>query len=52
MYAFPSVRLPEKAIKEAERREVEADGMWCLELLEQTGIVTVPGGWKGFLAGV
>jgi alanine transaminase len=33
----------EKAIAEAERLEVEPDEMYCMKLLEQTGIVVVPG---------
>ena len=43
MYAFPSVQIPSKAIAAAKAKELEPDGMWCLDLLEQTGIVTVPG---------
>ncbi|CAK9103425.1 Probable alanine aminotransferase [Durusdinium trenchii] len=47
MYAFPSVQLPKKAIEEAKQKEQEPDGLWCLQLLEKTGIVTVPGSGFG-----
>jgi len=47
MYAFPALDLPPKAVQEAHRRECEPDVMWCLELLEATGVVTVPGSGFG-----
>ena len=43
MYAFPRVRLPAKAIKEAEEQGKAADFVYCMKLLDKTGIVTVPG---------
>jgi alanine transaminase len=43
MYAFPMIDLPEKAIKAAQSVGVEPDEMYCMELLENTGIVVVPG---------
>lgn len=47
MYAFPTITLPEKAILEAKVRGVAPDEMYCLELLEHTGIMVVPGSGFG-----
>mmetsp|Transcript_48482 Transcript_48482/g.108903 ORF Transcript_48482/g.108903 Transcript_48482/m.108903 type:complete len:508 (-) Transcript_48482:23-1546(-) len=47
MYAFPKITLPSGAIEEAKKRHQDADEFWCLELLEKTGIVTVPGSGFG-----
>lgn len=47
MYAFPRIFLPEKAIKEAEKRGMKPDVMYCFELLEETGICVVPGSGFG-----
>ena len=43
MYAFPTIDLPEKAIQAALAKSMEPDAFYCLELLEQTGMVVVPG---------
>lgn len=43
MYAFPRIRLPEKAIKKAESLNQAPDFFYCLNLLEETGICVVPG---------
>jgi len=43
MYAFPTIKLPTKAVSSAASSGIEADEMYCLELLEETGIVVVPG---------
>lgn len=43
MYSFPKITLPEAAIKAAEAKGKAPDVMYCLELLEETGISTVPG---------
>lgn len=43
LYAFPTITIPDKAIKEAASRGVEADAMYCMDLLEETGVVVVPG---------
>lgn len=42
MYAFPSIQLPEKAIKEAESKNQTPDTLYALSLLEETGICVVP----------
>ena len=43
MFMFPSVRLPEKAIAAAEEQNTEPDVFYALRLLENAGIVVVPG---------
>merc|ERR1711953_725801 len=44
---LPKVQMPEAAVKEAKNRNMEADVFWCLELVEATGVVTVPGSGFG-----
>lgn len=53
MYAFPTVRLPAAFVSHAQHEAggVPADELWCLKLLEATGIVTVPGSGFGQQAG-
>jgi glutamate--glyoxylate aminotransferase len=43
LYAFPRFTLPPAAIQAATKLGKEADVMYCLELLEETGISCVPG---------
>lgn len=43
MYAFPQLHLPPKAIEAAKKQNKLPDTFYCLQLLEQTGLVTVPG---------
>lgn len=47
MYLFPKLTLPKKAVEEALRVGVAADGLYCLELLRATGLVVVPGSGFG-----
>ena len=47
MYAFPTVNFSEKAIKRAASEEVPCDFMYCLDMVNQTGIMTVPGSGFG-----
>lgn len=47
MYLFPSLILPDKALKEAKRLGLLPDEFYCLRLLEATGICTVPGSGFG-----
>jgi aspartate/methionine/tyrosine aminotransferase len=47
MYLFPSIELSVKAVEEAKRLGVPADEMYCMELLEATGVCMVAG--TGFL---
>jgi aspartate/methionine/tyrosine aminotransferase len=43
MYSFPRITLPPAAIAAAKLQNKEADVMYCLELLEATGLSCVPG---------
>ncbi|KAL9655751.1 hypothetical protein ABK040_004979 [Willaertia magna] len=43
MYAFPKIELPEKAIKKAKELGLAPDLFYVMELLENTGLTTVPG---------
>jgi len=47
MYAFPRIHLPPRAIEEAKARNISPDLLYTIEVLENTGIVLVPG--SGFL---
>ena len=47
MYAFPKIDLPAKLVAEAEAAKMAPDAMYCMKLLEGTGIVVVPGSGFG-----
>jgi glutamate--glyoxylate aminotransferase len=47
MYSFPRLHLPPKAIEAAKAAGKTPDTFYCLQLLEETGIVTVPGSGFG-----
>lgn len=47
MYSFPCLHLPPKAIEAAKAAGKSPDTFYCLALLEETGIVTVPGSGFG-----
>jgi len=47
MYSFPRLHLPPKAIEAAKAAGKTPDTFYCLYLLEETGIVTVPGAGFG-----
>lgn len=51
MYAFPTVTLPAGAIEAAAAQGTEPDAMYAMELLENTGIVVVPGSGFGQVPG-
>eukprot|EP00899_Mesostigma_viride_P028026 jgi/Mesvir1/8408/Mv12647-RA.2 len=51
MYSFPRFTLPDKAIAEAKRHGKAPDVFYCLRLLEETGISTVPGSGFGQKSG-
>jgi len=42
MYCFPSVEMPKGAFKEAEKQGIPVDTLYCVSLLERTGICVVP----------
>jgi len=43
MYCFPKIKFSQAAIHEAERRGIAPDLFYCLEGLEETGMVFVEG---------
>jgi len=47
MYAFPSITIPLKAQSAAVLQKLPPDDFWCLSLVEETGIVCVPGSGFG-----
>ena len=47
MYLFPSITLPDAAVKAAKRSSMAPDAFYALRLLEGTGLVTVPGSGFG-----
>merc|ERR1712083_1077977 len=47
MYGFPRVELPQKVQEKACELQMPADEYWCLRLVEETGIVCVPGSGFG-----
>ena len=42
MYAFPSVKIPDKALEAALQKDQSPDTLYALSLLEETGICVVP----------
>eukprot|EP00826_Nyctotherus_ovalis_P049468 TRINITY_DN598_c0_g1_i3.p1 TRINITY_DN598_c0_g1~~TRINITY_DN598_c0_g1_i3.p1 ORF type:complete len:425 (-),score=169.64 TRINITY_DN598_c0_g1_i3:173-1447(-) len=47
LYAYPSIFLPERAIKAAKEKGLAPDAMYCVEALEECGLVLVPGSGCG-----
>ena len=52
MYLFPSLYLPRKAIEAASKtfidgKPVKPDMFWAMQLLDETGVVVVPGSGFG-----
>ncbi|MBN3318405.1 ALAT2 aminotransferase, partial [Atractosteus spatula] len=47
MYAFPRIFIPPKAVEEAKALGMPPDMLYCLKLLEETGICIVPGSGFG-----
>mmetsp|Transcript_20901 Transcript_20901/g.37247 ORF Transcript_20901/g.37247 Transcript_20901/m.37247 type:complete len:538 (+) Transcript_20901:265-1878(+) len=47
LYAFPSIKLPPGAMQAAKRLGKSPDTYYCLRLLEETGVVVVPGSGFG-----
>ncbi|KAI0299399.1 transaminase [Multifurca ochricompacta] len=47
LYLYPRIRFPETAIEVARKAGKEPDALYALELLEETGICTVPGSGFG-----
>lgn len=47
MYLFPTIKLPQKATEAAKAEGHSPDEMYCLQLLDKTGICVVPGSGFG-----
>lgn len=47
MYAFPQLKIPQKAIEKAKSLGQEADFFYVKQLLEETGVCVVPGSGFG-----
>ncbi|VDN24096.1 unnamed protein product [Gongylonema pulchrum] len=47
MYAMPKIELPRKAVEAAQARNMQPDFFYGMQLLEKTGICTVPGSGFG-----
>ncbi|XP_015766692.1 PREDICTED: alanine aminotransferase 2-like isoform X3 [Acropora digitifera] len=47
LYAFPSIKLPRKAIEAANLNNCTPDEFYCWQMLEETGIGPIPGTYFG-----
>lgn len=47
LYAFPTITLPDGAFKKAKEIGKTGEWLYCKEMLENTGIVIVPGNGFG-----
>jgi len=47
MYAFPKIELPQSFMNQAKEKGMAPDALWCLQLLERSGVVVVPGSGFG-----
>ena len=47
MYAFPTIKLTEKIVNAGIAAGKQPDLVYCIKMLEETGIMTVPG--SGFV---
>lgn len=51
MYLFPSIQLPKAFIEKAKAEGKEPDQVYCMQMLEATGISVVPGSGFGQVPG-
>jgi alanine transaminase len=51
MYAFAKITVPQRAVQEAEQKKITPDALYCFAMLEQTGVVCVPGSGFGQKSG-
>lgn len=51
MYAMPKVDLPRKAIEAARAQNIQPDFLYGMQMLEETGICSVPGSGFGQVEG-
>ncbi|KAL3673308.1 hypothetical protein V7S43_001025 [Phytophthora oleae] len=47
MYTFPSITIPPKAVDAAKAAGLAPDAFYCMQMLDDTGIVVVPGSGFG-----
>lgn len=47
MYCFPKIQIPPAAIAAAKSKGIAPDVLYCLELLDETGIAVTPGSGFG-----
>lgn len=47
MYLYPFITLPARAVEEAAKRGMQPDEMYCMDLLNETGICVIPGSGFG-----
>ncbi|KAJ1893565.1 alanine transaminase [Kickxella alabastrina] len=47
MYLFPNIELPKAFVEEAEAKGQAPDSLYCMQMLEATGISVVPGSGFG-----
>ncbi|KAJ8267976.1 hypothetical protein COCON_G00131480 [Conger conger] len=47
MYSFPKIAIPKRAVQEAKEKGVAPDMLYCMNLLDETGICLVPGSGFG-----
>lgn len=47
MYGFPQIHFSQKFIDEAKKQGKQPDFIYCLEMVDKTGIMTVPGSGFG-----
>ncbi|EPY51091.1 alanine aminotransferase [Schizosaccharomyces cryophilus OY26] len=47
MYLHPKICLPKKLVREANEINIEPDELYCLRILERTGVCLVPGSGLG-----
>lgn len=47
LYAFPKITLPKKFVEEATAQNVAPDALYCMKLLDNTGLCVVPGSGFG-----
>ena len=47
LYLFPQIHLPQKFIKECIENDLKPDEEYCLKMLKEIGVCTIPGSGFG-----
>ena len=47
MYGFPRIHFSQKFLDEAKKQGKQADFLYCMDMVNETGIMTVPGSGFG-----